>query len=112
MVVNADVDELPSDAAAVALAGPISGDPMSDLVEATELLDIDVDHVAGMFSLVTTHRLSQFQVAHPVQPQSSQDATDGRWRYRQVRGDLLTGETLPAEGFDLFDDRRAIHQTG
>src|SRR6266849_4913551 len=124
MVVNADVDELPTDATTVALAGPVSGDPMADLVEAAELLDIDVDHVAGVLSLVTTHRLSRLQVAHPVQPQASQDATDSRRRYRQVRGDLFPGETLPAEGFDLFDDRRrrrsveafrsrrAIHQTG
>ena len=41
----------------------------ADLVEAAELLDIDVDHVAGMLSLVATHRLGRFQIAHPVQSQ-------------------------------------------
>jgi hypothetical protein len=79
MVVNADVDELPADATAVALAGPIPGDPMADLVEAAKLLDIDVDHVAGVLSLVATHRLGRFQIAHPVQSQTPQDAADSRW---------------------------------
>src|SRR5258708_5956153 len=118
------MDVLPADTAAVALTGPISRDPMADLVEAAELLDIDVDHVARMLSLVPTHRFGWLQVAHPVQSQASQDATDSRRRYGQVRGDLFTGETLPAQDFDLFDDRRrrrsvetfrsrrAIHQTG
>src|SRR5258707_13235090 len=118
------MDVLPADTAAVALGGPISRDRMADLVEAAELLDIDVDHVARMLSLVPTHRFGWLQVAHPVQSQASQDATDSRRRYGQVRGDLFTGETLPAQDFDLFDDRRrrrsveafgsrrAIHQTG
>src|SRR5258708_37528252 len=46
-------------------------------------------HVAGMFSLVTTRRLSQLQVAHPVQPQPSQDATDGRF---DKIGHRITGD--------------------
>ena len=48
MIVDADVDELPADAAAVALAGPIAGDAVTDLVETTELFDIDVDDLAGV----------------------------------------------------------------
>ena len=41
-IVDADVDELPSDAAAVALAGSICGDAMVDLVEFTKLFDVDM----------------------------------------------------------------------
>jgi hypothetical protein len=118
-----DMDELPADAAAVALAGPITRDAMADLVEAAKLLDIDMDHVAGMISLITTHRFGRLQVTHPVQSQTPQDAADSRWRHAPVRSDLFACKTLPAQDFDLFDDRRrrrpvetfrprrAIHQT-
>ena len=44
----ADVDELPADAAAVALAGAVAGDAMADLIEAPELLDVDMDQLAGI----------------------------------------------------------------
>ena len=56
-VVDADVDELPADAAALALAGAIAGDAMADALEAAELLDVDVDQLAGMLALVAAHRL-------------------------------------------------------
>ena len=46
MIVDTDVDELPADAPTVALTGPITGDAVADLVETTELFDIDVDHLA------------------------------------------------------------------
>src|SRR3954469_11313320 len=55
-VVDADVDELPSDAPAFALTGSIAGDAMADPVEAPELFDIDVDQFAGMLALVATNR--------------------------------------------------------
>jgi hypothetical protein len=42
VIVDTDVDELPADAATVALAGPIAGDAVPDLVETTKLFDIDV----------------------------------------------------------------------
>ena len=51
-VVDADMDELPADAAAVALAGAIAGDAMANAVEVAELFDVDMDHLAGCFALV------------------------------------------------------------
>src|SRR4051794_14641358 len=51
-VIDADVDELPPDAPALALTGSIAGDAMADAVEAAELFDIDVDQFAGMLTLV------------------------------------------------------------
>jgi hypothetical protein len=48
---DANVDELLADTAAVALAGSIAGDAVADLVEATELFDIDMDHLTGMLAL-------------------------------------------------------------
>src|SRR3981189_1987959 len=41
-VVDADMEELPSDAAAVALALAVAGDAMADLVEFAELFDVAV----------------------------------------------------------------------
>src|SRR5438067_5941392 len=66
VIVNADVDELPADAAAVALAGAIAGDAVADPVETTELFDIDVDHLAGRGALIAARRLGRLQVADPV----------------------------------------------
>ena len=66
VVVDADMDELPTDATAVALSGPITGDAMADLVEAAEFLDIDVDHLAGSLSFVAAHRFGRLQVAPAV----------------------------------------------
>ena len=42
-IVKADVDELPADAAGVALADPIAGDAVTNALELAELLDVDVD---------------------------------------------------------------------
>ena len=66
MVVNADVDELPADAAAIALAGSIAGDAMAYLVETPKLFDIDVDDLTRCGAFITTHRLSRLKVAYPV----------------------------------------------
>src|ERR671939_1887801 len=56
-VVDADVDELPPNAPALALTGSIAGDAMANAIEATELFDIDVDQFAGMLALVAANRL-------------------------------------------------------
>jgi hypothetical protein len=39
----------------------VAGDAMADAVEATELLDVDVDQLAGMFALVATDRLGRLE---------------------------------------------------
>src|SRR3954471_15505856 len=54
-VVDADVDELPSDAPTLALTGAIAGDAMADAIEAAKLFDIDVDQFAGMLALVAAN---------------------------------------------------------
>ena len=84
MVVDTDVDELPADAAAIALSGPIAGDAVADLLETTELLDVDVDHLAGRGALIAAYRLSRFQVAYPIQSQPPQNTADGGRRHRST----------------------------
>lgn len=45
-VVDTDMDEFPTGADAAA-AGAVFGDAMARFVEAIELLDVEVDHLAG-----------------------------------------------------------------
>ena len=59
-VVDADVDVLP--AAPLAAAGPGAGVPVAGRLEAAEILDVEVDHVAGMVMLVAPGRLRGLQV--------------------------------------------------
>src|ERR1019366_538053 len=78
-VVDADVDELPSGAPAplagrAPLAGPIAGDAVADLLEAAELLDVDVDQLAGGLALIAHHGLGRLQVPDPAEPGPPQDA--------------------------------------
>ncbi len=57
------MDELPADAAAVALAGAVAGDAVADLIELAELFDVDVDQLAGLLALISAGRLGGFQGA-------------------------------------------------
>jgi hypothetical protein len=101
-VVEADVDELPADPAA--LAAPPTGDAMADLVEASELLDVDVEPLARVGALVASDRCRRRQVLDAAQPEPSQDATDGGRRDTDLLGDLVTGPALPTPRGALPDD--------
>ena len=105
-VVDADVDELPADAAGLALACAVAGDAMADALEAAELLDVDVDQLAGMLALVAADRLGRLQRRDAVEAEALEDAADGGRRDADLGGDLLAGPALAAQGFDLLDDRR------
>src|SRR3970282_2060145 len=89
-VVDADMDKFPADAAAVALAGAIAGDAVAAPVEAAELLDVDVDHLAGRFALVANDRRGRLQILDPAQAQSPQNPADRCRRDAGVPCDLLS----------------------
>ena len=57
----ADMDELPADAAVAADAGssPVMRCPTG--ADAAELLDIDMDELAGMLALIAAHRFGRLQ---------------------------------------------------
>ena len=55
-VIDSDMHVFPADAALVALAGSIAGDAMADAVDAAELLDVDMDELAGCGALIADHR--------------------------------------------------------
>jgi hypothetical protein len=86
---------------------------MAYAVDPAELLDVDVDHLARMLALVAAHRLGRLQGTDPIETEPLEDATDRRWRHSQLGSDLLAGEALSAERFDLFNNslRRRLAQT-
>src|SRR6266478_5437487 len=96
------MNELPADAAAVALAGAVAGDAVADAVEASELLDVDVDHLAGVLALIAADRLDRVKRLQLVQPKPFENPADGGRRDAGRLGDLLAGPTLAAQGFDLL----------
>src|SRR5713101_1273823 len=105
-VVDADMDELPADAAAVALAGAVAGDAVADAVEASELLDVDVDHLAGVLALVAADRLDRVKRLQLVQPKPFENPADSGRRDASRLGDLLAGPALAAQDFDLLSGYR------
>src|SRR3954453_2683147 len=95
-VVDADVDELPSDAPALALTGSIAGDAMANAVEAAELFDIDVDQFAGMLTLVAANRHGGFKRLDAVEAEAPEDAADRSRRDADRGCDLLARPALAA----------------
>jgi hypothetical protein len=87
VIVNADVEELPTYAPVVAMAGAIARDVVTDLIEAAELFDADVGHLAWRFAFITAHRLGRLQVADPVQSQATQLRLS-------VAGDILSSAAI------------------
>src|SRR5260221_14776161 len=99
------MDVFPADAAAVALALAVTGNAMADLVELAELFDVDVDHLAGPFALVSAGWFGRFQGAQLAQAQALEGAADGGGRDADRGGDLLAGHALAAQAFDTIDHR-------
>ena len=103
-VIDADVDELPAEPFAArpsaALTPAIACDAMSDLLEAAEFFDVEVDHLAGMGAFVPADRLRRLQRFQRVEAQSAQDAADRGRGEADFACDLLAGVALTAQGVD------------
>jgi hypothetical protein len=63
-VVDADMDEFPANAPAVALPPAVAGNAVANALETPEFLDIDVDQLAGVFPLIALDRLGGLKVTH------------------------------------------------
>ncbi len=96
VVVDANVQILPADASSVALAGAVAGDAVARSVEAAELLDVDVDELAGVLAFVAPYRLGRFERLEAVEAEPPQDTADGGGRDAELGGDLCAAPTLPA----------------
>src|SRR5690606_11228776 len=65
-VIDADVDELPADAEmTVDRTRMSSGDAVPHRANPAELLDVEMDELAGVLALIATHRLDRLQVFQP-----------------------------------------------
>jgi hypothetical protein len=104
-VVDADMDKLPADATAVALAGAVAGDAVADPVEAAELLDVDMDHLARRFALVANDRRGRLQILDPAQAQTLQNPADGCRGDAGFLGDLFARPTLATQRFNPLNTR-------
>src|SRR4051794_33525230 len=102
-VVDADVDELPPDAPALALPRSVAGHAMADVIKATELFDINVDQFAGMFALVAANRRGGFERLDAVEAEAPEDAADRGRRDADCGCDVLARPALAAQGFDGRD---------
>src|SRR5829696_7825045 len=104
------MDELPAGAftsgPCVALPPAVAGDAVADLVEAAELLDVDVDELAGVLAFVAPHRLRRLEVPEAAQAGALEDAADRSGRDPGGLGDVLARKALAAQRDHLIDDVR------
>ncbi|MCY1236343.1 hypothetical protein D9M72_489930 [compost metagenome] len=98
MVVHGHEDEVPADAAGALAA--VAGDAMADLVEAPQLLDVNVQQLAGVVALVALYGLVGAQVTQPRQPGATQHAAYRRPGHAHVRGDACLQVKLAAQLHD------------
>ena len=88
---------------AVDHTGLSSCNPMAYGTDPAELLDIDMDELARILTLIAANRL-RLESAQFVQAQSTQNPADGGRRDAGLGRDLLAGPALAAQSRDLLDD--------
>ena len=119
-VVDADVHELPADALALAggvgwrsaLQATVAVDAVAGAAvgDAAELLDVDMQQLAGLTALVAIRWLGRLEPRELAQPDPQQDRRDGRERHRQAERDLRARHPQPAQPHDDLNElvRRAV----
>lgn len=73
----------------LAQAGAIDGDAVADLAE---LLDVDMDHLAGPLPLIATGRLGRLQSAQPRETKALEDAARRGSRDADLGDDRQAGQ--------------------
>ena len=67
------MDEFPTGALAAAVAGAAPGDAMADAVETAELLDVEMDDLAGLVALVAWPGLLRLEAGEQAQAAAPED---------------------------------------
>jgi hypothetical protein len=74
-------------------------------LEAAQLLDVQMDHLARRGPLVADHRRLRLQRAQLAKAQPTKDQPRRRARHAQPRGDRRPRQPLPAQALDLGQQR-------
>jgi hypothetical protein len=94
MVVDRQMHVFPANPAGVALAGPVAADPVTDPIEFSQLLDVDVEDLAWRGAFIAANRLGRLERRQPVEAEPLENTADGCGRNADLARDLLTGMTL------------------
>ena len=89
-IVDADMQEVPADAAAA--LGPVAGDAVADAVDPAELLDVEVDQLAGPCPLVAEDLRLGVERLEPTEAVAAQDQAHGGDRAAEPAGDGGAGQ--------------------
>jgi hypothetical protein len=73
---------------------------MADTVEAGQLLDVEMDELAGTFALVSDNRRLRIEGLQPAKPGGRKVAGDGCPRQGQMRRDLRRRQSVSAQAQD------------
>jgi hypothetical protein len=99
-VIDGDVKELPSDASDT--SGAVSVDAMADAADPTQFLDVDVDELSRVFSLVAHDGFFGIEVFESGDPVAGQDPVDRRGGESDSSCDLGGGIASSAQPENLL----------
>ena len=91
VVIDSDMNVLPS---AVMFASAATIGTRNNAGEAAQLLNIEVEQIAGSSMLIANQRHGRLQIAHAVQTQPAENATDGSTAQARGLGNVETGKAL------------------
>jgi hypothetical protein len=97
MIVDGDVQILPT---TMMLAAPAPIGSNDHFRKTAQMLDIEMEQIAGSGMLVANHGHSGLQVADAIETQSAKDAADGGTTQAGGLSDVQAGEALSAKLFD------------
>ena len=104
-VVDADMHVIPAGALAAVAAGAPAEHPVPGAAANTpELLDVDVDQLAGLAALVAVGRLKRLQSRELAQPDPGEHRRDGRERHAQAKRNLRPSHPQPPQCGDRLDE--------
>jgi hypothetical protein len=97
MIVDGDVQILPT---TMMFAAPAPIGSNDHFRKTAQMLDIEMEQIAGSGMLVANHGHSGLQVADAIETQSAKDAADGGTTQAGGLSDVQAGEALSAKLFD------------
>lgn len=84
----------------------LPGDPVTDLIEPSQALDVEMNKLSGVVSLVTHRWSRRLPVTEPAQSLASANTSDRRWADLSQAGDLANGSTLLSQRDDSLPNRK------